>query len=365
MSFTVDLDDYSELQVSRLGYAPPQPAAFASGAPALREIGSAAAPPDEAALRSWFPLTYSLPLVDLVAGASASSAASPAAPRAAVRVGVVFCGRQTPGAHSFVAGLLDGLAASAPGSELLGFIGGTRGLFAGSAKTLDAAALRAFRGQGGMHLLGRSVDRVRAPGEQAAALAACAALAHDGLVLVGGTFTNTDAAHLAEYFAAHQGAPGARRTAVVGVPVSIDGDIRNEFVETTLGHDTATKVYSQLVGNMATDSNSAKKYTYFIKLMGRTTGHITMEVALQTRPNIALLGAAGGRAPGGAGRAGRAEAPPEEKQPRYAVLSPPPPPPPPPLQPRTLSAASSRSSTSCARSPTWWRRAPRRARTLA
>ena len=110
-------------------------------------------------------------------------------------------------------------------------------------------------------MLGRSVDRIRSADERAAALAAAETLRLDGLLLIGGTFTATDAAHLAEYFAVRQLAvPGGLRTSVVAVPVTIDGDVKNEFVETTLGHDTATKVYAQLVGNMATDSNSAKKY---------------------------------------------------------------------------------------------------------
>jgi diphosphate--fructose-6-phosphate 1-phosphotransferase len=241
---------------------------------------------EAAALRSWLPRTFGAPLVALEAGADAAAAAA-ARP---LTVGVVFCGRQTPGAHSLVCGLADALAARAPGSTLLGFVGGVRGLLASPPQVaaLDAAALAPFRHQGGMHLLGRSVDRVRSRAEQQAALAAATALGLDGLVLVGGTFTASDAAHLAEAFAEAQ-AGGALRTAVVAAPVTIDGDIKNEFVETTLGHDTATKVFAQLVGNMATDSNSAKKYWYFVKLMGRATGHITMEVALQTRPNVVIL----------------------------------------------------------------------------
>jgi pyrophosphate--fructose-6-phosphate 1-phosphotransferase len=134
-------------------------------------------------------------------------------------------------------------------------------------------------------MLGRSVDRIRSGKEQEAALAAATALKLDGLVIVGGTFSNTDAGHLAEVFAARGCA-----TRVVGVPVSIDGDVHNQFVEATLGFDTATRVYSQLVGNMATDGNSAKKYWYYVKLMGRAVGRITLEVALQTHPNVTVLG---------------------------------------------------------------------------
>ena len=185
-------------------------------------------------------------------------------------------------------GLHDFLQASGAlggGGALLGFVSGTVGLFEQRCVALDAAALASFRNQGGYHLLGRSVDRVRSPRDQEAALAACAALALDGLVVIGGTYSNTDAAHLAEFFRAR-----GSRCRVVGVPVTIDGDVHNNFVETTVGFDTATKVYAQLVGNMATDGNSAKKYWYYVKLMGRSVSRVALEVALQTHPNAVVLG---------------------------------------------------------------------------
>ena len=159
------------------------------------------------------------------------------------------------------------------------------GLFGQQCVELTAASLANYRNQGGYHLLGRSVDRVRSARDQEAALAACSALRLDGLVVVGGTYSNTDAAHLAEFFAAR-----GSTCRVVGVPVTIDGDVHNNFVETTVGFDTATKVYAQLVGNMATDGNSAKKYWYFVKLMGRSVSRIALEVALQTHPNAVVLG---------------------------------------------------------------------------
>ena len=261
------LEDYSDLQLSRLAYVAPVPFVLA-GVPSvvLSETTSAPQPADAAALRSWFPRTYGLPMASLEAAPAAGAAASTSSPV----VGVVFCGRQTPGAHTLVCELADALRARAPGARVLGFVGGTRGLLAAGADAgsaaaahvieLTPAALAPFRHQGGMHLLGRSVDRLRSASERAAVLAAAEALHLTGLLMIGGTFTATDAAHLAEYFATRQLAAGGLRTAVVAVPVTIDGDVKNEFVETTLGHDTATKVYAQLVGNMATDSNSAKKY---------------------------------------------------------------------------------------------------------
>ena len=134
-------------------------------------------------------------------------------------------------------------------------------------------------------MLGRSVDKIRTVTELSAALSTVNALQLDGLVLLGGTFTNTDAAHLAEYFV-QKGAP----TRVIGVPTTIDGDIRSEYVESTVGFDTACRVTAQLVGNLETDCNSAKKYVYITRVLGRECGHVALEVALQTCPNLLMLG---------------------------------------------------------------------------
>lgn len=184
-----------------------------------------------------------------------------------------------------MAGLFDYLSAAHPGSALLGFAGGTLGLFANAASPLSVADVADVRNQGGYHLLGRSVDRIRTPAEVDAALAACAASRLDALVLVGGARTATDAALLAEAAAARGAA-----TAVLAVPVTIDGDLAGDGVEACLGFDTASKVYSELVGNLETDCNSAKKYYYFVRLMGRAPSHIALEVALQTRPQGVVIG---------------------------------------------------------------------------
>lgn len=142
-----------------------------------------------------------------------------------------------------------------------------------------------FRNQGGYHLLGRSVDKIRSPAELEAALTACAAQRLSGLVLLGGTFTNTDAAYLSEFFVS-RGQP----TRVIGVPCTIDGDMRSGMVETTLGFDTAVRLTAQLVGNLETDCNSAKKYVYLARVLGRERGHVALSVALKTNPNVLLLG---------------------------------------------------------------------------
>ena len=286
----IAMSEYSELQLERLNYVSPVPAS--AERPELLvavkgETTVARSGHDAAALRTWFPKTYPQAIVNLVRGGDNGDVAQK--PNSSpLRVGIVFCGRQCPGANNVVAGLFDYLKAGNANNELIGFVGGTRGLFDKKSIVLTREVLAPFRNQGGFHLLGRSVDKIRTEADQAAALAAADALQLDGLVLLGGTFTNTDAAHLAEYFAQHQS--GKRATAVVGIPATIDGDVCNVFVEATLGFDTATKVYAQLVGNMATDGNSAKKYYYYVRLMGRAASHITLEVALQTHPNITLLG---------------------------------------------------------------------------
>jgi diphosphate--fructose-6-phosphate 1-phosphotransferase len=254
-SVVIDRENYSELQLERLLYKPALPDCLANAAAISVVPGELTAAPsasDERTLHSWLPHIVGKPLVSL------SSSTAPAAVSAGRTrtVGVVFCGRQCPGGNNIVSGLYDFCTAS-PDTRVIGFVGGTQGLFDGKYITITPELLASFRNQGGYHMLGRSVDKIRTATGQAAALATCTSLKLDGLVLVGGTFTNTDAAHLAEYFAAHQ-QPGSR-TAVIGVPATIDGDVHSQFVEQTLGFDTATRVYSQLVGNMATDGNSAKK----------------------------------------------------------------------------------------------------------
>jgi diphosphate-dependent phosphofructokinase len=321
------VSDFSDAQVARLKYAPELPAALkapASVVVASAEATAARSASDAANLRTWFPRTYGQPIVNITAPQAGGAAGPVGVSAGALRVGVVFAGRQAPGGHNVVAGLHDFLVALNPATAVLGFVSGTKGLFEQKYIPVTAESLTTYRNQvrlwvegwedhplafpsppltrlsalppppspvpahpaqGGYHMLGRSVDKIRSVKEQEAALAACTALKLDGLVVIGGTYSNTDAGHLAEFFAARGSA-----TRVIGVPVTIDGDVHNAFVEATVGFDTATKVYSQLVGNMATDGNSAKKYWYFVKLMGRSVSRITLEVGLQTHPNVVVLG---------------------------------------------------------------------------
>lgn len=211
-------------------------------------------------------------------------------PIADKKIGVVFCGRQAPGCHDFVCGLVDMMPPNF-GNKLYGFVGGTKGFLDKQAVELTSEICDAFRGTGGLDMLGRTVDRINTKDESEKAKITCQEFDLDGLVLVGGARTNTDAAYLAEYFKQNK-----VKTAVVGVPCGIEGSMVNEFVEASLGFDSNAKAMAQLVGNTAIDGSSARKYYYFLKLMdGSTTGgkvptsHVALEVALETKPNLLLL----------------------------------------------------------------------------
>lgn len=173
-----------------------------------------------------------------------------------MRVGVVFCGRQCPGAHNVVAGISRFLLErSGPDAKLFGFVDGTRGLFAARARELTPDDLQPFLNGGGMDLLGRSADVIRSAEHHEKAEAACQQYSLDGLVLVGGPVTNSDTAMIAEAFVAR-----GVTTRVIGVPATIDGDLYSNSVEASIGFDTASRVYANLVGNLATDAASARKY---------------------------------------------------------------------------------------------------------
>jgi len=206
------------------------------------------------------------------------------------KIGVVFSGRQAPGCHDLLCGMVDVLRTS-QNSKVVGFVGGTHGLFDRHAVELTPELCKAYAGTGGLELLGRTVDRLKSEEELESARMACRELGLTGLVLVGGARTNSDTAYVAEHFKRK-----GSSTTVVGVPCGIEGSMVNEFVEATIGFDSATKAVAQLVGNTAIDGSSARKYYYFLRLMdGASTGshasssHLALEVALQTKPNMLLL----------------------------------------------------------------------------
>lgn len=200
------------------------------------------------------------------------------------RVGAVFSGGQAPGGHNVIAGLFDALKKMSPESRLFGFLDGPSGLINGKSKEITLEMVNPYRNQGGFDLIGSGRTKIETAEQFQAVLKTVKDLKLDGLVIIGGDDSNTNAAFLAEFFLA-QNCP----TKVVGVPKTIDGDLQNGFVEISFGFDTATKTYAEMIGNLARDALSSKKYTHFIKLMGRSASHVALECALSVHPNLTLI----------------------------------------------------------------------------
>lgn len=227
-------------------------------------------------IRSMFKNLYGAPVLSF----SKDSSAKPQA----VNVGVILSGGQAPGGHNVIAGLFDGIKAADSRSTLYGFLGGPAGVVEGNDKKLTSSYVRKFRNTGGFDIIGSGRTKLETEDQFEKTLETLKARNISALVIIGGDDSNTNAALLAEYFAAND--TGIQ---VIGVPKTIDGDLKNEHIETSFGFDTACKTYSELVGNICRDANSAKKYWHFIKLMGRSASHIALETALQTQPNLTLI----------------------------------------------------------------------------
>lgn len=201
-----------------------------------------------------------------------------------LRVGVVLSGGQAPGGHNVISGLYDALKALHPESYLIGFVNGPTGIIANQWIEITETLVAKYRNQGGFDIIGSSRTKIETE-EQFRAAEATARKNHlDGLVIVGGDDSNTNAALLAEFFLAH-----ACHTRVIGVPKTIDGDLQSDLIEISFGFDTACKVYAETIGNLMRDTLSSKKYYYFIKLMGRSASHIALECSLKTHPNFTLI----------------------------------------------------------------------------
>ena len=268
----------SPFETARLAYEPKLPEVLRGASVEVVEHDPPPPGPDADAIRERFPRTSGQRRLVLRAGGELPA-------RRPLRVGVVLSGGQAPGGHNVLAGLLDGLLSIDPGSSLVGFLDGPRGVIDDRAIDLDAAALAPYRNTGGFDRIRSGRDKIESADQLEAAARTCRGRGLDGLVVVGGDDSNTNAAVLAEHFAGH-----GITTRVVGVPKTIDGDLRTEHVEMSFGFDTATKVYGELIGNIARDAASARKYWHVVKLMGRSASHVTLECALATRPNVALIG---------------------------------------------------------------------------
>lgn len=224
-----------------------------------------------------FPQTFGRPILKGTEGDLRKS--SP------LKVGVVLSGGQAAGGHNVISGLFDALKALCPQSRLWGFLGGPSGIVENKTMEITQEIIAPYRNQGGFDLIGSGRTKIETEEQLDASLKTALALDLNGIVVVGGDDSNTNAAILAEYFLKH-----GCKTAVIGVPKTIDGDLKNEYIPISFGFDTAAKTYAEMIGNIERDALSAKKYYHFIKLMGRSASHITLECALATHPNIALIG---------------------------------------------------------------------------
>ncbi|MCH9632993.1 MAG: Pyrophosphate--fructose 6-phosphate 1-phosphotransferase [Chlamydiae bacterium] len=200
-------------------------------------------------------------------------------------VGVVFSGGQAPGGHNVIWGLYEALKKINSSSKLLGFLGGPSGLLDERYIEITKELLDKHRNLGGFNMIGSGRTKIASPDQLKQATKVAKHLNLDGFVIIGGDDSNTNAAILAQHFKENN-----CKTAVAGVPKTIDGDLHNDYIEISFGFDTACKLYSELIGNILTDAISAKKYYHFIKLMGRSASHIALECALQTRPNLVFIG---------------------------------------------------------------------------
>ncbi len=228
-------------------------------------------------VKDLFPLTSGQPSIAFAKGQKIK--------HAPLKVGVVLSGGQAPGGHNVIAGLYDALKKLNAASQLIGFCGGPSGIIQNKAIDITDILLASYRNQGGFDIIGSGRTKIETSDDFVAAHKAVTARNLDALVIIGGDDSNTNGAFLAEYLK-----KVGSKTRVIGVPKTIDGDLKNEFIEISFGYDTACKVYSEMIGNIAKDTLSAKKVYYFIKLMGRSASHITLECALLTQPNLALVG---------------------------------------------------------------------------
>ncbi len=270
----------SPLQQARYEYSPKLPGMLRNGIEEIcvKDGNATESVADQDKIKALFPNTYGKNEITFMKGKNTSAAKKQV-------VGVILSGGQAPGGHNVISGLYDALKATNKDNVLLGFKGGPDGLLKNDYVEFDDAFIDAYRNTGGFDIIGSGRTKLETK-EQFNTVAEFAK--QNGLtaiVIIGGDDSNTNAATLAEYMAANN--TGIQ---VIGCPKTIDGDLKNEDIEASFGFDTATKTYSELIGNIERDANSAKKYWHFIKVMGRSASHVALECALETQPNICLIG---------------------------------------------------------------------------
>ena len=265
----------SALQVARAAYQPKLPQAL-KGAVVAVEGAATQSVGNQEEIKAMFPNTYGMPVITFEAGEQK--------PMEAFNVGIILSGGQAPGGHNVISGLYDGVKSLNPNSKLYGFLMGPGGLVDHKYVEFNDEFIDEYRNTGGFDIIGSGRTKLEKEAQFESGIEILRELGIKALVIIGGDDSNTNACVLAEYYAAKK-----YGVQVFGCPKTIDGDLKNDQIETSFGFDTACKTYSELIGNIQRDCNSARKYWHFIKLMGRSASHIALECALQTQPNVCLV----------------------------------------------------------------------------
>ena len=265
----------SALQQARAAYQPKLPKAL-QGAVKVQEGAPTQSVDNQEEIKALFPNTYGMPLVEFVPGETENAKE--------MNVGIILSGGQAPGGHNVISGLFDQVKKLNPNNKLYGFLMGPGGLVDHDYVEITEELLKDYRNTGGFDLIGSGRTKLEKEEQFEKGLEIIRQLNINAIVIIGGDDSNTNACVLAEYYAAKN-----YGVQVIGCPKTIDGDLKNSQIETSFGFDTATKTYSEVIGNIERDCNSARKYWHFIKLMGRSASHIALECALQTQPNICLI----------------------------------------------------------------------------
>ncbi len=271
--------DFSPLHEERLKYQPKLAGVLANGIKNLAVSYSerTSAVKDKEQIQELFGKIYGEPVVTFVEDGEKIELSKK-------NVGVILSGGQAPGGHNVIAGLYDAIKGANPENELYGFLGGPQGIVDGDYIKFTDSYIDKYRNTGGFDIIGSGRTKLETEDQFKATLNTCENLGINAIVIIGGDDSNTNACMLAQWMAEKN--TGIQ---VIGCPKTIDGDLKNEQIEISFGFDTATKTYSELIGNIMRDANSAKKYWHFVKLMGRSASHVCLEVALQTQPNITLI----------------------------------------------------------------------------
>lgn len=267
--------EISALQKARAAYQPKLPKAL-QGAVKVAEGAPTKSVDNQEEIKKLFPNTYGMPLIEFIPGEEANNKK--------INIGVILSGGQAPGGHNVISGLFDAVKKLNSENRLYGFLMGPGGLVDHNYIEITADFIDQYRNTGGFDMIGSGRTKLEKEDQFEKGLQIIRELNISAVVIIGGDDSNTNACVLAEYYAAKK-----YGVQVIGCPKTIDGDLKNDQIETSFGFDTATKTYSELIGNIERDCNSARKYWHFVKLMGRSASHIALECALQTQPNICLI----------------------------------------------------------------------------